>query len=93
MRREQHKSGASNKTFSSQPSTVLRQELQARRKAPRIIGGRKAGKFIPGRRAGKDHARTQGPLRGERPSLPVCFARQSPSMASFAFGEPSSASR
>ncbi len=49
-----------------QGSTVLRQELQARRKAPKIVGGRKAGKYIPGRRAGKNHARTQGPLRGER---------------------------
>ncbi len=25
----------------------------------------------------EDHRRTQGPLRGERPSLPVCYARQS----------------
>lgn len=58
-----------------QGSTVLRQELQARRKAPKIVGGRKAGKYIPGRRAGKNHARTQGPLRGERSSLPVCLRR------------------
>jgi len=47
-------------------------------------------KIMPGRRAGKDHARTQGPLRGERPSVPVCFAGQSPSVASLAFGEASS---
>jgi len=34
--------------------SVLRQELQARRKAPKIVGGRKAGKYIPGRRAGEE---------------------------------------
>ena len=49
-----------------QGSTGLRQELQARRKAPKIVGGRKAGstsrdaglaKIMPGRKArfaGKD---------------------------------------
>ena len=54
MRREQHKSGASNKAFSGQPSTVLRQDLQARRKAPKIIGEQlrsEAGKNIPGSEA------------------------------------------
>jgi len=42
------------------------------------------------RKAGEDHARTQGPLCGERSSLPVCFAGQSPSVASVALGEASS---
>ncbi len=51
------------------------------RNALRTISGRKAGKFIPGRRAGEDHARTHGPLRGERSSVPVCFAGQSPLVA------------
>jgi len=48
--------------------TIGNQSENKRRKAPKIIGGRKAGKFILGRRAGKDHARTQGPLRGDEES-------------------------
>jgi len=32
----------------------------------KIVPGRNALRTISGRRAGKDHARTQGPLRGER---------------------------
>jgi len=56
----------------------------------KIVPGRNALRSISGRKAGEDHARSQGPLRGEDLKSQSAHAGQSPSVASLAFGEASS---
>ncbi len=45
--------------------TFLRRGTSADARPAKIVPGRNALRTISGRRAGKDHARTQGPLRGD----------------------------